>query len=108
MSTLLKELSDQNFQNEVINSALPVLVDFWAPWCGPCQKVIPIIEELAQKYKDKMKFAKVNTEEQPELSNNYHILSIPAMLLFNKGEQQEQVIGIKSKEELENIIQKYI
>ena len=105
---MIISLTDSNFQEEVINSAIPVLVDFWAPWCGPCRMMTPIVEELDALYKGKLKVAKVNIDEFPEVSNTYHISSIPTLIIFKNGQVEEQMVGVRSKEELVKIIEPYL
>lgn len=90
----------QNFKDEVLNSELPVLVDFWAPWCGPCQMMAPVLESLAKKFDGKLKIAKVDTEqtENQQLAFDYRIQSIPNMKLFKKGEVAQDFIGFRPEE----------
>jgi thioredoxin len=94
------ELNSKNFQAEVIDSEKPVLVDFWAPWCGPCRALAPTIEELAEKHSDKVKVAKLNVDENSELATKYHVMSIPTLLLFKDGQVDKQHIGLISTEKL--------
>lgn len=100
------EVTEDTFDNEVLNSELPVLVDFWAEWCGPCRMVSPIVEELAEEYEGKAKFAKVDVDENAEISMEYNIRSIPSLLFFKDGEVVDQVVGAvpksKLKKKLEN------
>ena len=93
-------VSDKNFETEVLKSALPVLVDFWAEWCGPCRMISPIVEEIAQDLKGKLKVAKVNVDESQELAAQFNIMSIPTLLIFKKGEPVEQMVGAMSKDQL--------
>ncbi|UCG35311.1 MAG: thioredoxin [Candidatus Omnitrophota bacterium] len=102
------KVTAQNFQEEVINSPLPVLVDFWAPWCGPCKMIAPYLEELAEKYDGKIKVAKINVDEAAELATQFAIMSIPALLIFKDGKVMEKTTGVMSKEELERFISSYI
>jgi thioredoxin 1 len=96
---------DQNsFQKNVLDSQKPVLVDFWAPWCGPCRAVTPIVEELAKEYSDKAGFAKVNVDESPILASQYGVMSIPTIIIFKGGKPAEQVIGYKPKNEFKKLI----
>ena len=103
MSDLL-QLTDENFQSEVIESKLPVLVDFWAPWCGPCRMLGPIVEELAGEYEGKVVFAKMNTDECPATPSSYGIMSIPSLLLFQNGEVADRAVGMRPKKALQEWI----
>lgn len=98
------EGTDLNFEQEVLKSDLPVLVDFWAPWCGPCRMVAPVVEELAEKYNGKAKFVKVNTDENQQVAYKYGIRSIPTLGIFKNGEVVDGVIGAVPKQVLENKI----
>lgn len=93
-------VTDRNFETEVLKSTLPVLVDFWAEWCGPCRMISPIVEDIANELKGKLKVAKVNVDESQELAAQFNIMSIPTLLLFKKGEPVEQMIGAMSKDQL--------
>ena len=101
-------LTDDNFESEVIKSELPVLVDFWAPWCGPCQQLTPIIEQLANEYKDKIKVGKLNVDENQKTSIQFSIQSIPTVLLVKNGEAAERIVGAVPKEALKKAIDKHI
>ena len=92
------KLTDQNFEEEVEKSKLPVLVDFWAVWCGPCQMMGPIIEGLAEKFKGKIKIGKLNVDENPETAQKYEILGIPSLKFFKNGEIVDEVTGLQPKE----------
>ena len=96
-SPLISALTQDNFEKEVLQSATPVLVDFWAEWCGPCKMIAPLLDELAAEYTGKIKIGKVNIAEQQELATKYGIRSIPTLLLIHKGEVTEQMVGAKSK-----------
>lgn len=87
------EVSDQNFEEEVIKSNEPVLVDFWAPWCGPCRMVTPVIDKLAQKYQGKFKFCKLNVDESPKTATKFRVMSIPTLMFFKNGQVADTVIG---------------
>ena len=100
MSDLL-QLTDENFQSKVIESDVPVLVDFWAPWCGPCRMVGPIVEELAGEYDGRVLFAKMNTDECPATPGQYGIMSIPSLLLFKDGELVDRAVGMRPKKALQ-------
>lgn len=93
-------LTDANFETEVLQSDLPVLVDFWATWCGPCMMLAPIIEELTQELNGKVKVCKVNVDEQPLLATRFKIVSIPTVLLFEKGEIKASSLGYLTKDQL--------
>ncbi len=93
-------LTAENFQNEVLKSDIPVLVDFWAAWCGPCRMVAPIVEEIAEEYAGRVKVGKVNVDEQPELSSAFRIASIPTIMIFKNGKISDTVIGYRPKEQL--------
>jgi thioredoxin 1 len=95
-----KEVSDSNFEQEVLKAAKPVLVDFWAPWCGPCRMVAPIVEELAQEYDGKVDFVKLNTDDNPNTAVKYGIRSIPTLLVFKGGEPVGQIVGFRPKSDL--------
>ncbi len=115
MMRLLKEdtmgalhLDAKNFDQEVLKSDLPVLVDFWAEWCGPCRAIAPIIEELALELQGKMKVAKVNVDEAQDLAGNYNVMSIPTLLIFKNGQPVEQVVGAMPKPQLMAKIQPHL
>ncbi len=94
------ELTDQSFDQEVLNSDQPVLVDFWAEWCGPCRMVGPIVEELAGEYEGKLKVGKVDVDSNPQVSMKYNIRSIPSLLIFKNGEVVDQIVGAVPKAQL--------
>jgi thioredoxin 1 len=99
-SPLISALTQDNFEKEVLQSATPVLVDFWAEWCGPCKMIAPLLDELADEYDGKVKIGKVNIDEQQTLATKYGIRAIPTLLLINKGQVTEQLVGAKSKRDL--------
>ena len=104
MAEDIMTLNQESFKKNVLESTQPVLVDFWAPWCGPCRMVAPIVEELAKEYSAKAKFAKVNVDESPTVASSYGIMSIPTIIIFKGGKPAEQIIGYKPKNELKKLL----
>lgn len=102
------ELNNTNFQKEVIDSPIPVLVDFWATWCMPCQMMIPVIDQIAQEYQGKIKVGKVNVDNESDLAQKYQIMSIPALLFFKDGKVVDSIIGAVPKGFLIDRINKII
>ncbi len=100
------EIEDSSFEAEVLQSEKPVLVDFWAPWCGPCRAIAPVVEELAGTFGDKIKFAKCNVDDNPVTPGKFGIKSIPTLILFDGGEIVDKVIGIVAKSKLEEMLKK--
>ena len=101
-----KDVTDTSFDAEVLKASNPVLVDFWAPWCGPCRMVAPIVEELADEYSGKVRFFKLNTDYNMETTSKYGIRSIPTLLVFKSGEIVEQIIGFRPKSDLKRSLEK--
>ncbi|MCF7908570.1 MAG: thioredoxin [Candidatus Omnitrophica bacterium] len=98
------KVNDSNFKREVLESGLPVLVDFWAPWCGPCLMVAPVVEEIAKDYQGKLKVCKLNVDEAPKTASEYGIMSIPTLVIFKAGKVVDKGVGALSKAELETLI----
>lgn len=101
-------VTDSSFKEEVLESNVPVLVDFWAPWCGPCRMVAPVVDEIAEEYAGQVKVVKLNTDENPNTATNYGIRSIPTLMLFKAGQRVDMVVGSVPKTTLINTIQKYL
>ena len=100
MSEGIVEVNDRNFREGVVKSDLPVLVDFWAPWCAPCKMLAPAIEEIASEYAGKLKVGKLNVDENPAAATNFGVMNIPTLILFNKGEEIERIVGVTYKGEI--------
>jgi thioredoxin 1 len=102
------EVSDSTFKDEVLDSNVPVLVDFWAPWCGPCRMVAPVVEEIATQYEGQVKVVKLNTDENPNTASQYGIRSIPTLMIFKGGQRVDMVVGAVPKTTLANTLEKYL
>ncbi len=105
---MVTNLTDVNFKQEVLESELPCLVDFWAVWCGPCMMVSPIVEEIATEYAGKLKVCKINVDESPVTSSNYGIMAIPTLMIFYKGKEVERIVGVVPKEQIINKLKPYL
>lgn len=101
-------LNEKNWENEVVNSTVPVLADFWAEWCGPCKMIAPILDELAGELSGKIKIGKINVDENQALAEKFHIRSIPTLLILKKGSVQEQMVGAMRKEDLKAKLNPYL
>ena len=97
-------LTKETFAQEVLNTSLPVLIDFWAPWCGPCRMVSPMIDQIAQELKDSAKFCKINIDEEPELASAFGVMSIPTLLVIQEGKVVDQSVGLKAKEQIKQML----
>ncbi|HEY9851620.1 MAG TPA: thioredoxin [Leptolyngbyaceae cyanobacterium] len=102
------EVTDNSFKQDVLESELPVLVDFWAPWCGPCRMVAPVVDEIAQQYEGQVKVVKLNTDENPNVASQYGIRSIPTLMIFKGGQRVDMVVGAVPKTTLANTLEKYL
>lgn len=102
------KFTNDNFEKEVLGADIPVFVDFYADWCGPCKMMAPIVEKLAEKYEGKLKVGKCNVDEESTIAVKYRIMSIPTMMIFINGEAKETVVGAVSQGELENLIEKNV
>jgi thioredoxin 1 len=101
-------VTDSSFEQDVIGSEIPVLVDFWAPWCGPCRVVATVVDEIANQYEGKIKVVKLNTDENPGIASQYGIRSIPTLMLFKGGQKVDSVVGAVPKTTIANTIEKHL
>ena len=106
MSTV--KISDETFDNDVSNKGQPVLVDFWAEWCGPCKQIAPILEEIASEYSNKLTVAKIDVDENPEMPSKYQVRGIPTMILFNNGNIVDTKVGMSSKQDLTDWLNQHL
>ena len=102
------KITDSNFEQEVLKAGMPVLVDFWAEWCGACQMVAPTIKTIAEEYQGKLKVCKLNVDEGPKMSSKYEVMSIPTLMIFKNGQVIDKVIGVVPKTQLEATIKPHI
>jgi thioredoxin 1 len=104
----VQEVSDSSFENEVVNSDLPVLIDFWAPWCAPCRAVAPMVDELAREYEGKLKVVKMNVDDNPLTPSRFGVRSIPNLMIFKNGQVKEQIVGAAPKNQFVEKINKIV
>ncbi len=102
------DIKDENFESEVVNSSIPVVVDFWATWCGPCRKLSPVLDEISQNYEGRVKFVKLNVEENIDTAKKYSISGLPSLLVFKNGEAIERMTGLMPKSTIISNIEKHI
>ncbi|KPQ35761.1 MAG: thioredoxin [Phormidesmis priestleyi Ana] len=102
------QVTDSTFKQEVLDNEMPVLVDFWAPWCGPCRMVAPVVDEISEQYDGQVKVVKVNTDENPSVASQYGIRSIPTLMIFKGGQRVDMVVGAVPKTTLANTLEKYL
>jgi len=104
----LIHIGDDNFDAEILQSDRPALVDFWAPWCGPCRAIAPVLDDLAAQYKGRVKVAKINIDDHRKTASDYGVRSIPTLILFKDGKAQDTIIGLASKDRLEDLFRKVL
>lgn len=102
------QVTDASFKQDVLESDIPVLVDFWAPWCGPCRMVAPVVDEIAQQFDGQVKVVKLNTDENPNIASQYGIRSIPTLMIFKGGQRVDMVVGAVPRTTLANTLEKYL
>ncbi len=104
----VKQVSDESFDSEVLKSDLPVLIDFWAPWCGPCKAIAPVVEELAKEYAGRLKVVKMNVDDNPQTPSRYGVRGIPNLIVFKGGQVQDQIIGAVPKAQLVKAVSRVV
>ncbi len=108
MSSDVTHVNDANFEGEVLQSTIPVLVDFWAEWCRPCHALAPVVQDIAQEYRGRLKVVKLNVDENLATSGRYNIRGIPTLLLFKRGEIKDQIVGAVPKEAVEKVLERHL
>jgi thioredoxin 1 len=108
MSENVREISDSDFQAQVLSATIPTLVDFWAPWCGPCKSIAPVLEELAKEFAGKVQIMKLNVDENPRTPSMYNVRGIPNLVIFKNGEVVDQIVGAVPKDQLQAALTKAI
>ena len=108
MGDTIKHVSDATFEKEVLQSQTPVLVDYWAEWCGPCKMIAPVLEDMAKEYAGRLTVAKLDIDANPGITSQFGIRGIPTLILFKNGEEQERIVGAVSKEAIAQVIEKHI
>ena len=108
MAGAVVELSEGNFEQEVTKAQTPVLVDLWAPWCGPCRMLTPVVEALAAQYQGKMKMGKLNVDDHPQIASQFRVMNIPTVLFFRQGKEVDRIVGVVPREELTRRIERAI
>jgi thioredoxin 1 len=104
----MNEVNDGNFETEILKSEIPALVDFWAPWCGPCKLIAPVIEQLATQYAGKVKIVKMNVDEAPATPAKYNVRGIPTVIMFKNGEEADKIVGAVTRAKFEEMINKHL
>lgn len=102
------DITDATFEEEVLNSTIPVVVDFWAPWCGPCRKLGPVLDEIGEELKDKVRIVKINTDENLKTAKEYSIIGLPSLLVFKNGQAVERLVGLLPKSSIVSNIEKHL
>ncbi|MBI1977101.1 MAG: thioredoxin [Candidatus Omnitrophica bacterium] len=108
MSDTVIEITDDNFEKEVLQSSVPVMLDFWAEWCGPCRMLAPVLEEVAPVFQGKLRILKLNVDENPDAGAKYGVMSLPTMIFFKNGKEVDRVVGAVSKNEVQNRIKRVL